>query len=39
MIDGKSFFDQLVKMIKEHIVTFEKLQQFKEMITYDMIII
>ena len=33
MIDGKFFFDQPVKMIKEHMITFEKLQLVKEMIT------
>ena len=33
MIDGKLFFDQPVKMIKEHMITFEKLQLVKEMIT------
>ena len=33
LTDVQSFFDQLVKMIKEHMVTFEKLQLVIEMIT------
>ena len=32
MIDRKNFFDQPVQVIWEHIVTFEKLQQVKEMV-------
>ena len=33
MIDEKNLFDQPVKKIKEHMITFEKLQQVKKMIT------
>ena len=33
MTDRKFFLDQPVKMIKEHMITFEKLQKVKEMIT------
>ena len=33
MIDGRNFFDQTVKKILEHMVTFEKLQLVKVMIT------
>ena len=33
MIDGKNFFDQSVKSVLEHVITFEKLKQEKMMIT------
>ena len=33
MIDEQNLFDQPVKKIKGHMITFEKLQQVKEMIT------
>ena len=33
MIDGKNLFDQSVKLIWEHMITFVKLRQAKEMIT------
>ena len=33
MIDGRNSFDQPVKMMSEHVITFEKLQIVKEMIT------
>ena len=33
MIDGKNFFDQSVKSVLEHLITFEKLKQEKMMIT------
>ena len=32
MIDGKNFFDQTLKVILEHMITFKELQQVKEMI-------
>ena len=33
MIDGQNFYYQPVKMIKENMITFEKLQLVKEMAT------
>ena len=33
MIDGKNFFDQSVKSVLEHVITFEKLKQEKMMVT------
>ena len=33
MIDGRNYFDQPVKMMSEHVITFEKLQMVKKMIT------
>ena len=33
MIDGKNFFDQSVKSVLEHVITFEKRKQEKMMIT------
>ena len=32
MIDGKSFFDQTLEVILQHMITFKELRQVKEVI-------